>query len=82
MKVNNNDNYILIGSRIFIGEIIKKNNIFNINPSLHFKRKLVEKNLLLSNITTYVNTRVYYLDIFKMWCFDERINIFKNLWVK
>ena len=82
MKVNNNSNYILVGSRIFIGEIIKKGNIFQINPSLHFKRKFIEKNLLLSNVTTYVNTKVFYIDVFKMWCFDKRINYFKDLWIK
>lgn len=82
MKVENNKKIVSIGSRIDIGEIVKNKKIFYINPSLHFKRKLVEKNLLLSNVTTYVNTNVYYLDVFKMWCFDERINNFKDLWVK
>lgn len=82
MRVDNNRRNIHIASRIFIGEIIKKKNMFYINPSLNLKKKIIDKNILLSNHNTYINTRIYYFDVFKMWCFDERINIFKNLWVK
>ena len=82
MKVSKIINKVKIESKIYIGEINRNNNKYEIIPSNNFKMKLINKKILFSNIKNYINSNVKYLDIYRMWTDDKRILNFKNIWIK